>query len=719
MFRMGKMEQFSSGRSLKEKTQIGQGIQFKPRSMRMSIEEQLDGSLGPPELDILRNATGAVATVVSRLFQDLTTNRPIIATINMCPGNLKDATPDRVTALMMHELLHGLGFSSSLFGAFINPDTLEPKGENAVRSVLEVDGKEVLMVISETVKREARTQFNCQELEGALFEDEGGVGSANAHWEFTHFQGDLMLASTRSSVAGEPPRISRITMALMEDTGWYLGNWSAVGGLLQYAQGSGCTLPQRGCAAMMQEEKQQKQSLSVPQQSSGSSLFCSPSQVVESNGKRCAASHRAIGQCETGIQFANGCGMAVASDGLPTCTLPNRMYPNPMVFGWKNAPSSRCFDIGLHFTAKDSGSSPQSDSPSMLTFPEGGSKGSSSAACFPSTCHNGQHFVVILGQEFRCQAGEVLDLAQLMPDVYSEGYIGPCPEEAQMCQTHCPSCSPLGGVCHEGKCNCKLGFEGEACEHNLMGLVPLGDVPADDFVVGRWYETLEVTLGLESSGSGQPLEERGQMLVRAFASWSNLPPKRLKLASARLTRSAADTAHRSKQRSSSTRTDVSLQGDAGIAGAVRESLGHIGGRRLHQHARRSFPPGIHQGSLRQPSPEQGSTEPNGVGEPGRQRGLKRRRVTAVEGKAAAGENKVVFHIHPSSKELADLSAMLVSDDNLQLLSQALEEKGFQLKEGSVSQRLALLREKAVELEESGNGDPKGGMDSLDQIEVRA
>eukprot|EP00983_Pelagomonas_calceolata_P062655 1147378-Pelagomonas_calceolata.AAC.3 len=88
--------------------------------------------------------------------QDLTTNRPVIATVNLCPKTLKDATPDRVTALMMHEvqermrpcqqlismLLHGLGFSSSLFSAYINPDTLESKGEDAIRKVMKVDGKE-------------------------------------------------------------------------------------------------------------------------------------------------------------------------------------------------------------------------------------------------------------------------------------------------------------------------------------------------------------------------------------------------------------------------------------------------------------------------------------------------------------------------------------------------------------------------------------------------
>eukprot|EP00967_Tisochrysis_lutea_P070670 scaffold93352_cov16-Tisochrysis_lutea.AAC.1 len=34
---------------------------------------------------------------------------------------------------------------------------------------------------------------------------------------------------------------------------------------------------------------------------------------------------------------------------------------------------------------------------------------------------------------FLTAPGEILYLAQLMPDVFSEGYIGPCPEEAKQC----------------------------------------------------------------------------------------------------------------------------------------------------------------------------------------------------------------------------------------------------------------------------------------------
>lgn len=44
------------------------------------------------------------------------------------------------------------------------------------------------MVITPTVVKEVRAQFGCNTLPGAALENEGGQGSANAHWEYRWFQ---------------------------------------------------------------------------------------------------------------------------------------------------------------------------------------------------------------------------------------------------------------------------------------------------------------------------------------------------------------------------------------------------------------------------------------------------------------------------------------------------------------------------------------------------
>jgi hypothetical protein len=49
------------------------------------------------------------------------------------------------------------------------------------------------MIITPTVAKEVQAQFGCAEVPGAALENEGGRGSALAHWEYKWFQ--VRLAS--------------------------------------------------------------------------------------------------------------------------------------------------------------------------------------------------------------------------------------------------------------------------------------------------------------------------------------------------------------------------------------------------------------------------------------------------------------------------------------------------------------------------------------------
>jgi Leishmanolysin len=57
-------------------------------------------------------------------------------------------------------------------------------------------------------------------------ENEGGDGSRGAHWERRLLGNEYMTASDN-----EIMRISEITMALFEDSGWYRVNYSMAEGL--------------------------------------------------------------------------------------------------------------------------------------------------------------------------------------------------------------------------------------------------------------------------------------------------------------------------------------------------------------------------------------------------------------------------------------------------------------------------------------------------------
>lgn len=62
--------------------------------------------------------------------------------------------------------------------------------------------------------------YNNTQIPGAFLENEGGQGSANAHWEYRLFQGELMVATNLFAAHGKPATMSRVTLAFMQDTGW-------------------------------------------------------------------------------------------------------------------------------------------------------------------------------------------------------------------------------------------------------------------------------------------------------------------------------------------------------------------------------------------------------------------------------------------------------------------------------------------------------------------
>uniref|UniRef100_A0A3B4C8F7 Leishmanolysin-like peptidase n=1 Tax=Pygocentrus nattereri TaxID=42514 RepID=A0A3B4C8F7_PYGNA len=170
-------------------------------------------------------------------------DRPIAGYANLCP-NMISTQPQEFEGMLStvkHEIIHALGFSAGLFAFYRDDDgkPLTPRPAYGLPAFNESLGlyqwsdkvirratrlwdirgghmvrHEVHLMVTPRVVEEARQHFGCPILEGMELENQGGMGTELNHWEKRLLENEAMTGShTQNRV------FSRITLALMEDTG--------------------------------------------------------------------------------------------------------------------------------------------------------------------------------------------------------------------------------------------------------------------------------------------------------------------------------------------------------------------------------------------------------------------------------------------------------------------------------------------------------------------
>lgn len=255
-------------------------------------------------------------------------DRPIAGMINICESGIElllDAKhTDSAVLLLVHEATHILGFSRASFPYFrdCGIDSLEwyPNGtyscrpraprlldgspqvevDGSIRGVLEVDERGILGIVTPRVIVNAQAYFDCDSVTHMPLEDEGDDGQHSNHWESRFLAYDLMNPSITVGQAHKYS-LSSITLALLEDSGWYTTHQVAHPiPLIEWGRGHGCSIFQ--CDSQMNSTVATGQHMWCSNCSSPT--FCEVDTEVSSG---CSHDYLNKAICSTVEEF-NGCG---------------------------------------------------------------------------------------------------------------------------------------------------------------------------------------------------------------------------------------------------------------------------------------------------------------------------------------------------------------------------------------------------------------------------
>jgi leishmanolysin-like peptidase len=106
------------------------------------------------------------------------------------------------------------------------------------------DGQRYAAIVTPKVRAVARNQFDCPSLEGAKLENQptGSDSCTGDHWD----EHDYYPEALSGVISPTTNILSHLTLALMEDTGWYRANYTQ-GGMSPWGLGAGCDFVNKPC----------------------------------------------------------------------------------------------------------------------------------------------------------------------------------------------------------------------------------------------------------------------------------------------------------------------------------------------------------------------------------------------------------------------------------------------------------------------------------------
>jgi len=340
-------------------------------------------------------------------------HRPLVGKTTISTRYLTPTTDvlshERQMICIMHEVVHALGFSQSLYSHWL---TSSGKTLTGHITSAKLDGYTTTVINAEPLTSKLRAHFGCSSLKGAYMENTGSSGTAGCHFERRQFAYEAMTSGLIIQM-----QFSEFTLALLESTGWYVPDYSYADPYF-WGQGEGCNFLTGTCSASQYPE------------------WCS------SSARSCAMTGRGGGSCATDTRSDN-CKWIHPQQDWDCDNVNADAYarlPNLQSFG--RSAGSKCFQGTLNTR----------------------SAGSQTTFCFKYTCSGSGS-----GQKLTLNVGGKSVVCSKKGTVSVAGYAGTitCPDPVEYCSTlgirTCPRGCMGRGTCNNGVCECNRGFSGKDC----------------------------------------------------------------------------------------------------------------------------------------------------------------------------------------------------------------------------------------------------------------
>ncbi|CAK8569593.1 unnamed protein product [Lathyrus sativus] len=340
--------------------------------------------------------------------------RAIAGHVNVAPRHLTAEAETLLSATLIHEVIHVLGFDPHAFTHF--RDERRRRRNKVTEQVMdEKIGRIVTRVVLPRVVMHSRHHYAAfsENFTGLELEDGGGRGTSGSHWEKRLLMNEIMTGSvdTRSVV-------SKMTLALLEDSGWYKANYS-MADRLDWGRNQGCTYNREAegyCPILTY-------SGDLPQ-------WAQYFQQANKGGQSSLADY-----CTYFVAYSDG-----------SCTDTNSARAPDRMLGEVRGSNSRCMASSLVRTGFVRGSMTQGN------------------GCYQHRCINNTLEVAVDGMWRVCpQAGGSIQFAGFNGALICPAYHELCNTDTVVDSRKCPNACNFNGDCVDGSCHCFLGFHGHDC----------------------------------------------------------------------------------------------------------------------------------------------------------------------------------------------------------------------------------------------------------------